>query len=228
MELKQLWIVGKRWWWLIALPAVVVGGYSLFTYQAPATTYGMTLRYTAGQPQASPNNTGFDPNYYRWLTSEYIVGGLKDWVRTGAFAAAVSRQLGTQGVALPPEAVAGSLTASDNSRSILLVYLGGGDPQTLTALAGAVTAVLQNENAAAFPQLGGQPASVIVLDAPSLSAQPPALRARLDLPLRLALALAVGLALALAAHYFDPFVREKRELEQAGLTVIAEIPPARK
>jgi capsular polysaccharide biosynthesis protein len=124
--------------------------------------------------------------------------------------------------------VAGSITASDNARSILLVYLSGGDPQTLTALAGAVTVVLQSQNAAAFPQLGGQPAAVTALDTPSAAPQPPALRAQLDLLLRLALGLAAGLALALAAHYFDPFVREKHELEQAGLAVIAEIPPARK
>jgi hypothetical protein len=34
----------------------------------------------------------------------------------------------------------------------------------------------------------------------------------------------VGVALAFAAHYLDPFVREKDELEKMGLRVIAEMP----
>lgn len=230
MELRQLWTIGRRWWWLILLPVLVVGVYSLATYAPPPASYGMTLRFTAGQPEtpAAASAPGFDPNYYRWLASEYIVGGLKDWVRTGAFAQAVSADLAGQGLAVPPEAVAGAIVASDNARSILLVYLAGGDPAQLQALAGAVTRVLQTQNAAVFPQLGGQAAVVTPLDAPSVAANPPALRARLDLPLRLALALAAGLALALAAHYLDPFVRERGELERLGLAVVGEIPRSRK
>jgi hypothetical protein len=230
MELKQLWKITRRWWWLILLPAVVVGAYSLLAYSPPAASYGMTLRFTAGQPEtpAIENAPGFDPNYYRWLASEYIVGGLKDWVRTGAFAQAVSADLAGQGEALPPEAVAGAIVASDNARSILLVYLAGGDPAQLQTLALAVTRVLQTQNAAVFPQLGGQAAVVTPLDVPSVAAAPPSLRSRLDLPLRLALALAAGLALALAAHYQDPYVRERAELERLGLTVVAEIPRGRR
>ncbi len=228
MELKQLWVIGKRWWWLILLPTLVVGAYSVFTYRAPATSYGMTLRYTADQPQTPPNTTGFDPNYYRWLTSEYVVNGLKDWVRTGAFAAALSRQLASQGVALPPEAVAGSVAATDNVRSILIVYLSWGDPQQLMVIAEAVTSVLQTENAAAFPQLAGRPATVTALDTPSVAILPPPLSSRAELPLRLGLGLALGLALALVAYYLDPFVRDQHDLEQSGLTVIARIPPVQK
>lgn len=227
MELKQLWVVGRRWWWLILLPLLVVGAYSAVTYQAPATSYAVTLRFTAGQPQTPADPASFDPNYYRWLTSEYIVGGLKDWVRTGAFAEAVSAELAGQGVTLPPGAVAGAVAASDNARSLLVVSLAGGDPAQLTALAGAVTRVLQTQNAQVFPQLGGQAAVVTALDTPAVAAQSAGLRARLDLPLRLALALGAGLALALAAFYFDPVVRERRELERLGLTVVAEIPAGR-
>ena len=35
---------------------------------------------------------------------------------------------------------------------------------------------------------------------------------------------AAGLALALLAHYFDPFVRDRRDLEQLGLPVGGELP----
>lgn len=232
MEPRQLWKVARRWWWLIALPLLVVGAYSLVTYRAPAPSYALTLRFTAGQPTALSAEPAYARNYYDWLTSEYIVGALKDWVRTGAFAEAVSARLAADGLTVPPGAVAGMIAASDNARSLLLVYLSGSDPAQMTAIAGALSAVLQEQNADALPSLGGQPAVVTVLDPLEgghvPAAAPPSLRSRLDLPLRLALALAAGVALALAAHYFDPVVREKAELETLGLHVVAEIPRGRK
>jgi capsular polysaccharide biosynthesis protein len=56
----------------------------------------------------------------------------------------------------------------------------------------------------------------------------PSLRARLDLPLKLALGLVLGAALALLAHYFDPFVHDRRDLDRLGLPVAGEIPRSRR
>lgn len=226
MELKHAFKIILRWWWLILLPTLVVGVYGLATYRAPTGGFALSLRYTAGQPitlSASPN---YDPNYYRWLTSEYIVGALKDWTRTGHFVAAVNAKLAATGSAMPPASISGA----DNARSILIIYLSTGhtDPQAaaeqLRQTAEAVTAVLQEQNAEVFPQLGGQAAVVTPLDSPAPGAVPPSLRAQLELPLKMGLGLAVGVALAFAAHYLDPFVREKDELEKMGLTVVGEMP----
>ena len=139
-----------------------------------------------------------------------------------------SSRAATRGSTFLPEAVAGAIVASDNARSLLLIYLSGSDPAQLQALAAALTRVLQTQNAAVFPQLGGQAAVVTPLDAPRVAANPPSLRSRLDPLLRLALALAAGVVLALAAHYLDPSVRERAELEQIGLAVVAEIPRGKK
>lgn len=226
MELKRLWRVARRWWWLIALPVLAVGVYSAITYRPPTASYGLVLRFTAGQPDAAPQPGYYGP-YYRWLASEYIVGALKDWVRTGDFAGRVSAVLQARGLAVPPASVAGAITASDNQRSILLVYLGGGDPDQLRAIAEAVMTVLREQNAAVFPQLGGQAAVITPLDTPSVGPQPPGVRALLDLPLRLVLALAFGVALVLVAHSLDPFVYEKSELEKMGWNVVTEIPRER-
>jgi capsular polysaccharide biosynthesis protein len=225
MELRQYWKIAFRWWWLILLPPLVAGTYGLATYRPPATTYAASLRFTAGQPESGdvPAERLYDPNYYRWLTSEYIVGGLKDWARTGAFAEAVSAELAARGVTLPAGAINGAIS-TDNARSILIVYLSWGNPDQLPALAEAVSKVLQEQNADAFPQLGGQAAVVVPLDKPGIGSVPPSLRARFDLLLKIGLGLAVGITLALAAHYFDPFVREREELERMGVQVIAEIP----
>ncbi len=223
MELRQYWKIALRWWWLILLPLLVAAAYGFATYQPPAATYAASLRFTAGQPETLTSSPNYDPNYYRWLTSEYIVGGLKDWARTGAFAEAVSAELAARGLSIPAGAISGAIV-TDNARSLLVVYLSWGNPDQLAALAEAVSKVLQEQNAAAFPQLGGQAAVVVPLDQPAIGPVPPSLRDRFDLPLKAGLGLVAGIALALIAHYFDPVVREREELEGMGLKVIAEIP----
>lgn len=226
MELLQYFKIVRRWWWLILLPTLVVSAYALATYHAPLGGYALSLRYTAGQPATLVESPNYDPNYYRWLTSEYIVNALKDWTRTGNFVAAVNAKLAASVPTMPPA----SLSGADNARSILVVYLSTSlnDPQVATEqlrrTAEAVTAVLQEQNAEVFPQLGGQAAVVTPLDSPAPSAVPPSLREQLELPLKIGLGLAVGVALAFAAHYLDPFVREKDELERIGLHVMAELP----
>jgi capsular polysaccharide biosynthesis protein len=227
MEFLDYLTIARRWWWLIVLPALVVGVYGLATTHRPAPTYSASVRYTAAQPATLTSAPGYDPNYYRWLTSEYIVTGLRTWVQSGAFAQAVSDQLGRHGVQVPAGALAGALGA-DNSHSILVVSLTWGDAGQVGTIFDAVTAVLQNQNAAAFPELGGQAAVVQPLDSPGAAPQAPSLRSRLDLPLKVTLGLAVGVALALAAHYFDPFVRDRRELERLGLPVVGEIPRSKR
>jgi hypothetical protein len=226
MELRQLLKLALRWWWLIALPPLLVGAYGLATYRAPQGSFTTSLRFTAAQPDPVTVSPNFDPNYYRWLTSEYIVSGLKDWVRTGAFAKAVSEEMNARGVSVPAGAVAGSI-ASDAARSVLVVYLTWPDQAQLTAMAEAVIKVLRDKNGDVFPQFGGQPAQVVALDNIGLAPVPPSLRARFDLVLKVGLGLVVGLGLALAAHYFDPFVRGKAELEGLGIRVVAEIPRIR-
>lgn len=223
MELHQYVNILRRWWWLILIPPLVVAAYGLATYRAPGLTYSGAVRYTVGQPAGLADTAGYDPNYYRWLTSEYIASGVKDWARGEAFARAVSAELAARGLDIPSGALRGAL-AADNVRSMLTVYLTWPDPAQAISIFDAATAVLQTQNASVFPQLGGLAAEVVPLDAPGVGPISPGLRSRLDLPLKIALALAVGAGLALAAHYLDPFVRERRELEAMGLGVIGEIP----
>src|SRR5437867_6661470 len=97
MELRDYLVIARRWWWLIVLPALVAGLYGAATYHPPPPTYSAALRYTAGQPSSLASSPGYDPNYYRWLTSEYIVTALKTWVQSGNFAAAVSAELAAKG-----------------------------------------------------------------------------------------------------------------------------------
>ena len=202
-------------------------GLGLLSYRPAPPAYNAGVRFIVGQPPGAAAADLDEQRYYNWLTSEYIVNGLTDWVRGGNFAAAVSARLADQGIDAPPGAIQGGL-AADNARSMLTISLTAGDPNTLAAMLDGVIAVLTEENAAALPQLGGQTAVLTQLDEPVVNPISAGLRSQLDLPLRVALALAAGVGLALLAHYLDPAVRDRAEAERAGLPILAEIPKEKK
>jgi capsular polysaccharide biosynthesis protein len=181
------------------------------------------MRFAVGYEPPQTGQSLYDRFYAAWLASEYIAGGLSDWARTGDFAQAVSDDLAQQGIAVQAGAVAASIV-SDHQRSIVTLFFNGGDAALLQAIAEAAARVLQSRNNEVFLQNGSEGASVVALDGAAVGAAPPSLRARLELPIRIALALGVGIVLALIAHYFDPLIRERREVEQIGLPIIGEIP----
>jgi capsular polysaccharide biosynthesis protein len=219
MELRTLLKILRRYWYLIVIPPLLVGVFSLITYRAPATAYTSTLRFSVGYAPDQQAVSLYDRNYPAWLTSEYIAGGLSDWAKTGDFAQAVANEAGNN---ISAGEVAGSLV-SDHLRSIVVLYLNHGDPEKLTAIGTATIKVLQQRNNIVFPQ-NGAGATVTALDGVVAAPTAPSLRARLDIPIRLALGLVFGVALAFIAYYLDPRVRDRADVEAIGLSVIAEIP----
>jgi len=223
MEIRQIVRILLRRWWLVVIPAIVLGAVAVITYQPAPQTYAATLRFAVGYTPDPNSQSLYDRFYPAWLASEYIAGGLSDWAKTGNFANAVANDLTGRGLDVPAAMVAGSIV-SDHQRSIVVLYFSGSDPVTLQAIAEAAARVLQTRNAAIFPQNGPNGASVTALDNPTVVPTPPPLRARLDLPVRLALALAAGIVLAFVAHYFDPMIRERRDVETLGWPILGEIP----
>ena len=223
MELRLILKILLRRWWLELLPPILVGAYTVITYQPPATTYATTLRFSVGYTPQQETTTLYDRFYPAWLTSEYIAGGLSDWAKTGDFAQTVAEDATSHGHAIAAPEVAGSIT-SDHLRSIVVLYLNGGDQEKLTAIASSAAHVFQTRNGVVFPQNGPSGATVTPLDTPAVAPALPSLRSRLDIPIRIGLALALGIALAFAAHYFDPCIRDRQEVEALGLTIVGEIP----
>jgi len=223
MELRHTWTILRRYWGLALIPAAIVLIAGLATWRPAPTVYNAGVRFLVGQPPGPAAADSDEQRYYNWLTSEYIVNGLTDWVRGGNFAEAVSATLAEQGIDAPPGLIQGGLVV-DNARSMLTVSLTMGDPELLQDSLDGVIAVLTEDNAAALPQLGGETAVLTQLDEPVVNAIAPGIRGQLELPLRVALALAVGLGLALLAYYLDPTVRDRAELERIGLPVLAAIP----
>ena len=231
MELREYWRIFVRRWWLALLPALVIIVYTLVTYDRPPTLYQAHMNLTAGLPaEDKPEDYTYD-GYYTWLTSEYIANGLADVARRERLAAAVSQQLAANGVLMPdgstiPSGAIQGAIASDNAQSLFVIYITWGDPETLVAIADAVTQELTQNADVYFPQLADLPMPpALRVDQPVPAAVPPSLRSQLTGPaIRIALGLAIGLALVFTLHYLDPMVHERRELEAMGFQVLAEIP----
>lgn len=219
MELRILLKILRRYWYLIIIPPLLVGVVTLITYHAPAPGYTATLRFSVGYAPEQQTTSLYDRQYPAWLASEYIAGGLSDWAKTGDFAQAVAAEAGGE---ITAGEVAGTIV-SDHLRSIVVLYLNGGNPDRLTAIGSAAIKVLQQRNSLVFPQ-NGEGAIVTALDGVTAVPAPASLRGRLDIPLRLALGLALGVALAFSAWYFDPRIRDRADAEAIGLNIIVEIP----
>jgi capsular polysaccharide biosynthesis protein len=223
MELRLYWQVFKRRWLLLLIPAAVVLAVGLATYRTPPPAYNVGVRFIVGQSPAAGADRVDEQRYYNWLTSEYIVNGLTDWVRGLNFAEAVSQELTAQGLDIPPGVIQGSI-APDNVRSLLQISMTFGDADTLTAMMNAVAKVIIEQNAAGLPQLGGETAVIVQLDQPIVNQIPAGLRSQLDLPFRILLALGAGIGLALLVEYLDPTIRERDDLKALGLPLVGEIP----
>ncbi len=223
MELRQYWKTLRRRWLLVSIPAAIVLIIGLATYQSPPPAYNVGVQFTVSQEPSPSVDSADEQRYYTWLTSEYIVNALTDWVKGGQFATAVSQRLTQQGLDIPPDAIQGGL-AADNTRSMLTISLTYGDPDALAAMIDAVVFVLMEQNAQALPQLGGDKAVLFQLGPPVINQIPSGIRSQLDLPLRIMLALAAGVGLALLAEYLDPTIRDLNELAELELPVMGAIP----
>ena len=224
MELRLIIKLLLRRWWLVVIPPILIAAYSLVTYHAPAAAYAATLRFSVGYAPQTETASLYDRSYPAWLASEYIAGGLSDWAKTGDFAQAVADDATAKGKTVTAAEVAGSIGAADHVRSIVTLFFNGGDQDQLTAMAASAIQVMQKRNGVVFPQNGAAGATVTPLDTVAVSAAPPSLKSRLDIPIRVGLGLALGIVLAFVAHYFDPNLRERSEVEALGLNIIGEIP----
>jgi capsular polysaccharide biosynthesis protein len=97
----------------------------------------------------------------------------------------------------------------------------------LAHIANSVVAVLPGEIAKHFAQVGTSGVYASLIDPPAIGGAGASLREKMDIPIRLVLAFVAGVALAFLLDYLDDSVRSKVEVESSGVTVLAEIPPAR-
>lgn len=227
MELREYGTILRRWWWIPVTLALAVGALSalqLRPWQTPPPSYAASMRLLVGVlPAATADTAAYDPRYYGWLTSEYLVDDFTEVVRSGLFAQQVSDRLADQSISVPPGMIQGS-AATGKLHRIITLSLSGGDPMQVTAIADAAAAELSENAGFYFKQLGTEGAGVTLIDGPSVGVVAPSLRSRLDLPLRILLALVVGLGIVALLAYLDTAMRNEADLEAAGLQPLGRIP----
>lgn len=217
MELIQVWRALRRWWWLILIPVVIAGVLALPSLRsAPGSGFSTSISYSAFQDyDAIPRVDGDYQDI--WLSSELTVNALTEWVMGSRFKDEIA--------ALVPDANLAALgIRGDNARSVGRIDLSYPDADGLQAISQAVVTVLSTRSQDYFAQLGGVPAAVTVLSQTPVTPAPPPLPDRFGIVIRVGLGLAAGIGLALLAHYLDPFVRRREEVEALGLPVVGMIP----
>jgi len=213
-----------RRWWLVMLPLVATIVGTWLTTPSVPTTYVVTMTFAVGLPPEPLRDQAYNyDRHYNWLASEYVTQGFALIVGKGTFANNVAQRLARRDVALRVP-LTGAIRSEYRS-SVLVIYVSWPDAEQATQIAQAVVEELNENYEAYWPQLKGAGASPVRLMDPIVPVPVAApLRSQLDLPVRIALSLAVGAGLALLWHYYDPFIRDRREVERLGFSVIAEIP----
>ncbi len=227
MELREYWaIIQRRWWWPLLLAGLValLSLLQLRPWQPAPPTYTASMRLLIGVlPAGEADTTAYDPRYYAWLTSEYLVDDFTEVVRSELFARKVSERLAQANIIVPPSLIQGS-AATGQLHRILSLNLNWPERDQLALIAAAVADELAENAPRYFQQLGTDGAGVTLIDGPTIGEVGPGIRQRLELPLRILLGLLVGLGLIFVVDYLDTSVRNRREVEALGLDMVGEIP----
>jgi capsular polysaccharide biosynthesis protein len=217
MELRQYWRIVWRRWWLVAALVGIVLVVSLVMYQEPEPVYVASMRFAIGIEGSEPVNAASgEGRSDAWLASEYLADDLSEVLKGGDFASRISEQVGF-------EVPAGAIFASREHR-IMTVTIAWRDRDQAQAIAEAVGAALQDGGAGYFPQLVGVEAQAVLIDGPGIGQVGRSLTDKLELPIRLFVALVAGVALAFLWNYLDDTVRDRREVEALGVSILGEIP----
>lgn len=223
MEVRDIWRVIRRRWWVPVLLALLTAVFSIVTYQAPPPQYAATIRFTIGV-SADRDVEGVDPILTAYQASEYIRDDFVEILRSQMFANDVNTNLNNPNLRISKGNISGAV---EKQRRIMSMTILWHDQAQARAIAEAAARTLETENAKYFKQLGSEGATVTIIDGPDVAPVTPGLRERFELWIRVGLAFALGILLIFLLDYMDDSVRDARDLEKLGLGVIAEIPDAK-
>jgi capsular polysaccharide biosynthesis protein len=223
MEIKAYLEVVKQRWKLAIIPTILILILGIITYRSPQSNYSVEIKYLIGQAPLKADLQSEEMRYFNWVTSEYIVHGINDWANGTTFAQEISNEIATQGFEVDPETISNAIRG-EVVRSRLTLYMSHGDKEEFEAIVASMLRILRDENIRYVPQLGGDPAKLILLDNPTIEEQPGAILSQVDILLRLIAAVGVGIGVMLVAEYLDPMVRTKNDLVGLNLPILGEIP----
>jgi capsular polysaccharide biosynthesis protein len=222
MELRAYGTVLKRHAWLIGLItlATLIISVGMALRGPTAYTASMRLAISVVPDPRVGDFFKFD-SYYSVLTSEYLADDLSELLRSEAFAADVSAELGNT---VEPDAIV-NLTRTKKTHRLLDVQIASGDPETALAIAEAYERVLNTKLSEYLAFLQANNGFVRIVNRPRVARTNtlPLTVAEIGLRTMAGFLGAVGLAFLL--EYVDDRLRDRRQVESfLGTTVLAEIP----
>ncbi len=213
---------------LLPILVALLSAVQLRPWAPPAPSYSVSMRMLVGVlPLEGVDTAQYDPRYYAWMTSEYLVDDFTELLAAELFANAVNARLAEQGIVIPAGMIRASANTGKQHRIIRLSF-NWHDANALQAIADAAVDELEENAASYFAQLGTEGAGVQVLDSPTVFPVGPSTRERVEWPLRILLGLVAGLVVAFLLEYLDATVRRREELEEMGLPILGAIPRPRK
>lgn len=229
IELRGYLSIIKRRRLFVVIPAVMALALGVLQFRLPKATYRAGVQFIIGQPASVESATDSEQRFYDWLTSEYVVNSVTDWVNGSEFSELVRLTLIEQGAVdedeYEVEDMANAILAS-TIRSRLTVLVDADTEEEVEIIMSTVLSVLEqfeNGTITPLPQLD-IPSGIEQLDVVSIEPIPPNVTAFIYWPLRMVVAAIAGLLFALMIEYLDPRVYEKRQLEAIYIPVLGLIP----
>ncbi len=204
MDLQRIvTILLRRWWLVLGMPALVLGISLVLLSTSP---YIATMRATV----LIPGDTQVTGNAER--PELMVLDGVPDLVRSPAFANNVSVELQTSApqYVLSTAAIQTSLSADYYSRNVT-VRATRDDEQEALALATAVQSIFEREINYYLIADGGQPATVRIIETPTISRDSPA-TGQFALIIQTLVALGIGCGLAALAAAFDQRIHSRSDV----------------
>jgi capsular polysaccharide biosynthesis protein len=224
VELRQYGdLLIRRWPIWVGLTVLALMFSTVWALLGPVA-YEATLRMAVGT-EPVPTSVGYyDPNYYAWLSSEYLADDLSEFLKSDTFAADVSQIMGYK---VDPKQIA-DVTRTKKTHRMIDVTVSAPTPQEAQAIGDAYEKAVNEKLPQYFPQLRVQNAAVTVVNHPKADLAYGKAALAGIIVLRALVGLVLGLALAFLVDYLDASVRDRLDLERlGGLPVLAEIPAAR-
>jgi capsular polysaccharide biosynthesis protein len=222
MELREYGRILLRHWWLLLLLPLLVGIFSVVTYQEPSVTYGYRLQYTVSFIPTEGEELSQDPTLSAVQASEYIADDLTEILRGSTFASYVEQYLPDPA---PSVNITSVIRTVDTHREVE-IDLSASTSEEAEQLGTAVKQAVENDLLAQANDWWGtlRRMRFILVDDSGAFPISSGLRSQLDVPLRVAIALAAAVALAFAIDYLDDSVRSREEAERLVGRVLGEIP----
>jgi capsular polysaccharide biosynthesis protein len=227
MQLRRYGAILRRRWPVILAVMLVaaVGGGALLLLgprQYTAEVRLLITRVPNQTPGATPDFRYDD--YYRFLTTEYVLDDLVEQVSGNMFALEVLERLHPRGwTALSDEQVQRALKPERTHR-ILTVEATGATRDEALALARAVEEVLLDEQPASQPADGSRVSMVTIHRDPVAHSN--LTRQVLTFGVEMLLALLLGIGLAFLLDYLDDRVRDADDAAALGLPLLGRVPAA--